>query len=258
MAKPHGPRVNFTALPGFIKPTYEMKAKAKAALGIPNHMKLPRCMAKRKMALRHLEGHDAPDHICDDCRCRFVAGYGTSHYGVGYCIVHEHDPRYRGHARRVMEAHKVAIQQGYPDKAYKYAVADPDGYVAEIRKAAEDARGVTDLREEIVLVRSELQRMLKEYEGGNFKVRVGSPRDGFEYVQADDMERSKALNALVRSLSRISVDNLRLTEDEMVSKDKLKVWAAGTISIVERMSPDKRFRDEFVEQFAKLFEDVNG
>lgn len=258
MAKPHGRHMNFTALPGFIKPTYEMNAKAKAALGIPNHIKLPRCMAKRKMALRHLEGHDAPDHICDDCRCRFVAGYGTSHYGVGYCIVHEHDPRYRGHARRVMEAHKVAIQQGYPDKAYKYAVADPDGYVEEIRKAAEDARGVTDLREEIVLVRSELQRMLKEYEGGNFKVRVGSARDGFKYVEADDMERSKALNALVRSLSRISVDNLRLTEDEMVSKDKLKVWAAGTISIVERMSPDKRFRDEFVEQFAKLFEDLNG
>lgn len=210
------------------------------------------------MAMRHLEGHDDPGHICDECRCRFTAGYGTSHLGVGYCIVHDRDLRYVKHARQVMEAQKIAIQQGYPEKAWRYAVTDPDGYVAEIRKAAEDAQGSLDLREEVVLVRSEIQRLLKDCENGEFRVRVGSPRDGYEYVRADDMEKAKVLNALVRSLSRISVDNLRLTEDEMVSKDRLKVWAAGTISIIERMAPDKRFRDEFVEQFAKLFEDLNS
>lgn len=259
---------HYTKLPGYIAPNKESVRKAKHALGIPSRVKLPRCLGKSLTKVKQFEKvgdmtHSDPKHICDECRCKFKAGLGTSHLGMGYCITHEQSLQYRKVAKKVASEHKIAIQQGYPDKAYQYAAADPDGYVAEIRKISEDAGGMTDLREDIIVVRSEIQKILDSYKSGDFKVRVkkvegaGAMRtEEFIQVDADDKEKVKALTDLMRVLSKLSIDNLKLTEDDVVTHDQVKIWAAGTVNLVERMAPDKEFRDEFVREYAKILNNV--
>jgi hypothetical protein len=147
---------HYTKLPGYIKPNREMVKKAKDSLGIPAKVKLPRCMGKAAGKVKAFESagdytHTPDSHICEECRCSFRAGFGTSHLGIGYCIVHDNARGNKTKAKQVAEAHKIAIRQGYPDRAYQYAVANPEGYVAQIRQAAEDAGGMTDLREDIIV-----------------------------------------------------------------------------------------------------------
>lgn len=267
MAKKKG-TVHYTKLEGYIAPSRMSVKKAKDSLGIPGTHKLPRCMAKNVGTVRKFEkagddSHSADDHLCDECRCKFKAGFGTHHLGIGFCITHEHSLNHKKGAKRVAEAHKVAIRQGYPDKAYQYAVSDPNGYVAEIRKAAEDAGGMTDLREDINTVRAEVQKILDTYKGGKFQVRVKkstgfgpSKVDEFIMVDADDIEKSRHLATLMRVLSKMSVDNLKLTEDDVVTYDQVKMFAAGVINLMERMAPDDGFIDEFVEGFAKILNNV--
>jgi hypothetical protein len=245
-----------------------MVKKAKDSLGIPAKVKLPRCMGKAAGKVKAFESagdytHTPDSHICEECRCSFRAGFGTSHLGIGYCIVHDNARGNKNKAKQVAEAHKIAIRQGYPDRAYQYAVANPEGYVAQIRQAAEDAGGMTDLREDIIVVRQEVQKILDSYKQREFNVRVkqvsgtGPTRiEEFIDVPADDIEKTKALTALMRVLSKLSVDNLKLTEDNVVTHDQVKIFAAGTINLVERMAPSDEFVNEFVAGFAKILNNV--
>lgn len=264
----HTKSKHFTKLPGYTPITREGVRKAKFSLGIPMKVKLPRCIGKNVGKVKAFEKagdytHSPDDHICDECRCNYRAGHYTSHLGMGLCLVHENSKKYKSKAAMINEGHKVAIRQGYPDKAYQYAVADPDGYVAEIRKAADDSGGMTDLREDIHVVRAEVQKVLDSYRSGDFKVRVkhvygaGPTRsEEFEYVDADDKEKVKALTDLMRVLGKLSVDNLKLTEDDVVTYDQVRIWAAGVVNLVERMAPSKGFSDEFVGEFAKILDNV--
>jgi hypothetical protein len=60
----------------------------------------------------------------------------------------------------------------------------------------------------------------------------------------------------MRVLSKLSVDNLKLTEDNVVTHDQVKIFAAGTINLVERMAPSDEFVNEFVAGFAKILNNV--
>jgi len=259
---------HYSKLPGYCPTTKGNVRKAKDALEIPRNVKLPRCLGKAVGKVKAFEAsgdftHSGKDHICEECRCSFRAGFGTHHLGIGFCIVHDNSKEYKAKAVSVAENHKIAIQQGYPDKAYQYAVANAEGYITEIRKAAEESGGMTDLREDIIVVRDEIQKILDSYRGGDFKVRVkkvtgaGADRmEEFEHVDADDLEKTKALTQLMRVLGKLSVDNLKLTEDDVVTYDQVKMFAAGTVNLIERMSPDNDFRDEFVREFAKILNNV--
>lgn len=259
---------HYTRLEGYVKPTRAAVQKAKNSLNIPNKVKLPRCMAKSPNKVKGFEregdfSHSKANHVCDLCRCGFRAGFGTSHLGMGYCIVHEHSAVTRSSAKVVAEAHKIAIRQGYPDKAYVYAQTNPDSYVAEIRKAAEDAGGMTDLREDIHVVRDEVQKILDSWNGGKFQVRVkkvsgagASRQEEFVLEDADDVEKAKVLTQLMRVLSKMSIDNLKLTEDDVVTYDQVKMFAAGVINLIERMAPSAEFTQEFIGEFAKILNNV--
>lgn len=178
--------------------------------------------------------------------------------------MHDNAKGNKAKAVKVAENHKIAIRQGYPDRAYQYAVVNAEGYIAEIRKAAEDAGGMTDLVEDIIIARNEVQKILSSYkEEGKFTVRVkevsGAGPDRIEkfiQVEADDVEKTKVLTQLMRVLSKMSIDNLKLTEDNVVTFDQVKIFAAGTVNLIERMAPSKEFINEFVAGFAKILDGV--
>jgi len=266
------PGVNFTALPGYVKPTKASIQKAKDALGIPASVKLPRCQAKAVGKVNKFEkagdySHSAKDHLCDECRCGFRAGHGTAHLGYGFCITHENSMKYAGVAEEVKNAQLIAVQQGYTDETnWEYAVADPDGYVAKIRAAAEDAGGMMDLREDITIARHEIQKILKSYKRGSFKKRVkiveGSGRDKverWELVECDDVEKVDSLTKCLRVVGKLSIDNLKITDEEVISKEQLIMFGKAVLSLAERLlDNDDVFKNEFVPGFAQEFKNVKA
>lgn len=269
-----GGRKHYTKLPGYHKPTRADVTKAKHGLNIPPTEKLPRCMARSKGKVYNFErdgdfSHSEKGHVCDACRCNYKAGFGTDHLGMGYCIVHENSDEYKSRAPQIAEAHKVAIRQGYPDRAYVYAQSDPKGYIAKIRADAAEAGGMTSLREEMLQIRYQTQKILESFEDPDtFKVRVKkvtteydngkviSKKEKFIMVPADDKEKTDRLVKLMSVLSKMSVDNLKLTEDDVVTHGQVKIWAAATVALVQRMSPNQEFVNEFVGEFAKLLNNV--
>jgi hypothetical protein len=264
-------KVNITALPGYRKPTKAMIQKAKDALGLDHRVKLPRCQAKSAAKVRQFErrgdfSHSAASHICDYCRCNFRAGYGTEHLGYGLCLVHEHSKQYTPEkAHDIAEAHKTAIQQGYLEgHNWQYEVEGRNGFVEAVRKQAEDCKGIMSLQEELLLLRSEIDRLVRSFkETGVFQERVKhasgkgeSRREWYVFEEVDDVTKVACLTKLVTAVSKLSVDNLKITDDDVVSKAQFILFGKGILSLVERMAPDQKWYTEFVEEFKHLYQTV--
>ena len=67
----------------------------KRLLNIPRRAPLPKCPSKNNSEVRRLAVKGEPWHKdkkhapCHQCSCRNTAGLGTSHYGFGWCYLHE-------------------------------------------------------------------------------------------------------------------------------------------------------------------------
>ena len=265
-------KTNITALPGYRKPTKAMVQKAKDALGIDHRVKLPRCQAKSVVKAKKLdkqlgyEFHTKASHVCDECRCNFRAGYGTEHLGFGLCLTHEHSKEYgMEKAHEIAEAHKTAIQQGHLEgHNWQYEVEGRNGFVEAVRRQAEDCKGIISLQEELLLLRSEIDRLVSSFqEKGVFTERVkvvsgaGEYREErFEFMEVDDVTKVKCLTQLVNSVSKLSVDNLKITDDDVVSKAQFILFGKGVLSLAERMATDNEWFTEFVNEFKHLYQSV--
>ena len=83
---------------------------------------------------------------------------------------------------------------------------------------------------------------------GEFRKRVkirngrGEP-DSFKWVECDDEEKVKLLIQLTRTISKLSVDNLRITDEEVISKEQLILFGKAILSLAERVIGDEdKFR----------------
>ena len=196
--------------------------KIKHSLSLDADHPLPRCPAKTNTFVKKQE--EAGDfshsgtrrkHICEKCRCKLTAGWGTKHYGVGYCYWHDTDNH-----RRVSKSMAIALQQGYPLDPIKYK-SDSE-YIEAIRKMAEDAKGVLGLREELVLLRSHLQEVEVLWKKQGAEAMTMKTAHG-SMPMSDDVRLDKLVK-LTTAISKLSRDTYVITESDYVHIDEVKVW----------------------------------
>ena len=233
-----------TGKPRMPVPDWAEMNKIKRSLNMKQHDRFARCRGKSVLRVRKYEeagddSHSAKDHICEECRCRYVAGNGTDHYGVGYCYSHEGTT---GMSKRVMESmvacQKEAIRQGYPDRVYKYK--SNQVWMDEVRQAADEAGGTTDLREEIVILRTMSQELIAKFQGKDHMTE-GHDKEG-NAKSMTDATYYKLMASLMTSVGKLTTANLAVTEHDYVHTDQVNIWFAQVIQLlrqhVESAHPD--------------------
>ena len=127
------------------------------------------------------------------------------------------------------QATTVAIRQGYPDKVYKYR--NESEYIDEIRQKAEDSGGMTDLRDELAMLRDQAQQLVTMFDG-NETLTEGYDKDG-NPKSMTDATKIKLMAQLMTAIGKLTRDNLAVTEDDYVHVDQVNVWFAGVIRILQ-------------------------
>ena len=118
------------------------------------------------------------------------------------------------------KAMAVALQQGYPLDPIKYQ-SDSE-YINEVRKMADESKGVLGIREELVLLRAHLQEveMLWNKEGHE----ALTMKAGRGVVPMSDDVKIDRLVKLTEAISKLSRDQYVITESDYVSVAEIKVW----------------------------------
>jgi hypothetical protein len=212
-------------------PSRKEQGKIKSSLGLDTDHPLPRCPGKCAKTVRGLEAKgdfshsgSRKAHLCEVCRCRKVAGWGTKHYGVGYCYYHDVD-----NGRIVSKTMAIALQQGYPLNPIKYR--SENDYIEAVRAMAEAAHGRLDLGEELVLLRSHIQELENLYHKTGAEALTMKGNKGPEPM-TDDVKLDK-LTKLVKAVSDLSRDSYVITESDYVHIDEVKVWLWQIYRLIE-------------------------
>ena len=227
--------------------------------------------------------HSGPGHVCDQCRCRNVAGKGTNHYGVGFCHVHEKGRR-KTQARAFARNQALAIRQGWP---MPYQYESENEYLARIAEQSQEARQILDTQAEINLLRATLQefekqlyagkdkereivrelkalreaiqdknfvdpqqadRIIELLEANYFKETELTDTTGKGLVPMSDRVKMELKMKLARSISKLAHDYFAVARDDMVTTEQVRVWLEQIIVMTRRfMSPDdfSRWLSEF-------------
>lgn len=231
------------------KPPQSEIAKIKKALNLRASDPLPRCRGRVAYRVKKFEkagnnDHSAKGHLCDECQCHHVAGFGTDHYGVGYCIHHESSIHYKGHAEQHMHDQKIALQQGYPDNVYKYQSSSR--YLKAVRMAADEAKGRSDLKEELSVIRTVIQEVIEKID---------------EKIHDDDdlpEKEIKLLDKLSNTVAKLAKTNLEITDTDYVHIDQVKQWAYQIVRAVQDIVIDVKQQEKLIGEFAKIAQPKAG
>ncbi len=213
-------------------PSLAERRKIKVSLGIPRDHPFMKCPGKSLSVVKDFEAKgdfshsgDRNKHICEKCRCKRVAGYGTKHYGVGYCFYHD-----TSSSRGMTKTMTVALQQGYPMNPIKYR--SESEYINDVRKQAEDANGRLSLGEELNLIRAHLQEFeMKWKELGDKSLTM---KAGAKVVEMSDDVKINILCKLGKTISELTRDAYIITESDYCHIDEVKVWLWDIWQCVER------------------------
>jgi hypothetical protein len=213
-------------------PEYAELHKIKRSLNIEHDEPFPRCRGKDFRKVKKFEkGGDfshsgtARQHLCDACRCKRVGGWGTKHYGVGYCWYHDVDS-----ARKMAKSQTIALRQGYPLDPIKYK-SDQD-YIDDVRQQAQASGNILSLRDDLVLLRAHLQEFEKFWrEAGPNELKMKTAHGASKMT--DDVKIA-CLTKLVNAVSRLSRDQYIITEQDYISLDEIKTWFWAIIQALER------------------------
>ena len=226
------------------RPDDNEQTKIKRSLNMKQSDRFARCRGKSRVRVKRFEAmgddtHSAKDHICEECRCRYVAGNGTDHYGVGYCYRHEGVTGMTKKASETMVAvQKEAIMQGYPDRVYKYKTNQ--AWIDDVRRSAEEAGGTTDLREEVNVLRTMAQELMSKFQDRD-RMTEGYDKEGIAR-EMTDATYYKLLSTLMTSVGKLTISNLTVTEHDYVHVDQVNIWFAQVIQLlrqhVESAHPD--------------------
>ena len=225
-----------TGKPRMKMPSMPEQEAIKRSLNMKVHDRFMRCRGKSVKRVRGHEkngdmSHSDKKHLCEECRCRFVAGSGTDHYGVGYCYIHEGTTGMtKTSMRDMVENQKDAIRQGYPDKVYKYK--SNQVWMDEIREKAEESGGTTDLREEIIVLRTMAQELLTKFQAKE-TMTEGYDKEGVARDMTD-ATYYRLLSTLMSSVGKLTVSNLAVTEHDYVHVDQVNIWFAQVIQLLRQ------------------------
>jgi len=220
-------------------PSRKEQIKIKHSLGLDADHPFPRCPGKGKRSvrdpfIRKLEkagdfshSGNRREHICDFCQCKHVAGWGTKHYGVGYCYFHDVDS-----GRQVSKSMTIAIQQGYPLNPIKYR-SDRD-YIEEVRKQAEAAHGRLDLGEELNVLRAHMQEVEEMYSKTGAESLTMKGKDGEAVLMTDDVKIDRVVK-LVKAISDLSRNAYIIEESDYVHIDEVKQWLYGIYRMLDNV-----------------------
>lgn len=218
-------------------PEEDEQKRIRHSLGMNPHERFNRCRGKSRTAVRAFEAkgdtsHSERGHLCDLCRCKRIAGAHTEHYGIGYCFDHENvTGSSRRNSKLMMEAQLAAIRMGYPDKVYKYETTNQ--YVDRIREQAEQSGGMTDLREELNVLRGHMQELMSAFSAGKDGLTEGHDKDGVP-LRMTDKTYIQLVAKLAMTVGTMSKTNLVITENDYVHVDQVNIWFAQVVRILQR------------------------
>jgi hypothetical protein len=214
-------------------PSKAEQVKIRNSLGMARDEPFMRCRGKLTSKVKRFEqkgdfSHSGPQtaHVCNQCRCNRVAGWGTTHYGVGYCWYHDIDS-----ARRMAKAQTIALRQGYPLDPIKYH-SDSE-YIDEVRKMADDSGQVLGMRDELILLRTHLQEFEKFWREADPTKQLTMKTAHGAAPMTDDIKLS-LLVKLTEAVSKLSRDQFLITESDFVSIDEVKTWFWSILQALER------------------------
>jgi len=217
-------------------PSRKEQIKIKQSLCLDADHPFPRCSGKGSRYIndpfiRKLEkagdfshSGNRRQHICDFCRCKKTAGWGTTHYGTGMCYWHDVDV-----GRKVSKSMAIAMQQGYPLNPIKYK-SDRD-YIEEVRKMAEAAHGRLDLGEDLNVLRAHIQEMEKLWEAKGEDAMTMKTKDGAAEM-TDDVKLTH-LTKLIKAVSDLSRNAYVIEESDYVHIDEVKQWLWAIYKMVD-------------------------
>jgi hypothetical protein len=235
-------------------PDIAERARIRQSLNMRDNQKFWRCKGKSRVRVEAFEkagdmSHSAQGHVCEECRCRKVAGMHTDHYGIGYCWWHDNAKGMTD--RRIQEMKDctmTAIRQGYPDRVYKYE--SNNAFLERVRQASEEAGGMTDLREELITLRGMVQELIGNFEKNRRELIEGYDAEGMSKPMTD-ATYFKLVTGGLESIARISEKNLKITEQDYVHVDQVTTWFASILRLLQRY-----VQPESEETYNKVVEEI--
>lgn len=218
------------------------EAQKKAIRGMLNMRKnqpFNRCRGKSHIKLNKLKKAGDLSHVdkshfpCELCRCDNVGGsrtkgdfYGlgveTGMYGVGYCATCIEWGHIMPNTALQVARRDVEMMRTYGsannDTEYALKVQEEEAALAKQRIKA---------REEFDLVRSELAKLAKELEEGERpEVYVNGGKEAGMILQpVDDVTLFKMRMQAAEVLSKLRIDDLKLSADQYIHVDYIKAAA---------------------------------
>lgn len=200
-----------------------------------------RCKGKLKMFVKRCEdngdfSHSAKTHLCDECRCRQVAGEGTKgdfyglgpetgHLGVGLCLRCAAASRLNPGKLLRNARREVRVMQQYgmseSGKDYELELA---------RKEAELATIASRERDELRLLATELGKLSKQFAD------LERPT---EYVNgvlmpASDVTLARLRIDMAKALSGLRKDALKMDESNYLHIDEIKIRLPEMMNLAYR------------------------
>ncbi len=214
-------------------PPIAEQLKIKRSLNIERNEPFPRCRGKMQAKVRKFEkkgdfSHSgtARAHLCNECRCNRVAGWGTSHYGVGYCWYHDLD-----NARSFAKSQTIALRQGYPLDPIKYQ-SDSE-YIDDVRRQAEASGNVLSVRDDLALLRTHLQEFENFWRTADPAKQLTMKTAHGSAPMTDDVKIT-CLAKFMSAISRLNRDQYIITEQDYIAVDEIKTWLWAIYQALER------------------------
>ena len=230
-------------------PSKLAEGKIRRLLCMPKNANWMRCPARSKSKVQRFESegnfdHSAAAHVCEECRCRRVAGSGTKgdfygigeecgHYGVGFCSSHEVGKR-KQVAAKFAENQMSVLQQ--------FGIAPVREMALRGQKLDEEAsRLAIKAREGI----HELLRVIDEFRELCISGALTETASG-TVIKASDKTRFELAAKLAKSVSELAKDQRIINDSDYVHIDELRVRMPQMMDLALRFIPAEDDRKKFI------------
>lgn len=202
--------------------------------------------------------HDARGHVCEECRCRKVAGSGTrgdfyglgehvGNYGVGFCRRHE-----RG--RNARNAHQFALNQMKALQRVGKASRAGEDYDIIVRSEALAAQENKEVRQGIELVQDTLQEFRRKCIDGEQTDLTELARGG--KTRMSDKSRMELACKLATTIGTLAKDKFSLESGDYLHVDELKIRIPQMIALAYRFIHDEGDKAKFIEEFRGIWDNA--
>jgi hypothetical protein len=236
------------------KLTYRDKSVIRKKLGIPSWACFPKCPAKSRRFVLLCEAagdytHSDRHHYCIKCACKRTAGFGTDHFGWGWCFVHEKGRR-KAASKEFAMNHLEAIQQRHPSLYH-----NADKYFDAVESEGLKSAQAKSVEAEIKLLRATTLEMIERIKNGECV--GGHDKDGGA-IKLSDKDRVAMIKNLTEAIGKLVKIDFDINSGNVISVDAYKVWMAGFARAVKEQFPSKEDQLKFVEASKKAGEPKRG